>query len=320
MLVASRRQGRRVEQPLQVDSSRRWTLRPGCTPSDSIHVLDALGHHPSSPITLSADYRTLDTIAQPAHRLALCEAALNQALASPAAPGGRRAARRTSTSRGSADHGLGAEVADQLSLSSDALDGDSPGATSTDPVLLTGAPSPAASQRSATAPACSEVVLPEGDLTVAPVVDAQLGSALSRRRRRAGHRAQRRTVRSPRSFKTPSIEPGPSRGADARQRSRSCTSRRPTPPSTAHRRRSSRPSTQTSRTFVTTSSQGFARDPFSQLATLAPSFNPALVGTNGAPDDAPARRRRPRVDAGRRATSRRCCNLDRRRQLLRPGP
>ncbi len=139
----------------------------------SIAVLRLLEHHPSSAITLSADYRTLDTIASSGSKDATLRTALKKALVSPlheaiSAPpanidfGGLEA------------HGFGDEVRHQLSLSAALLKGLT-GRDVAPQVLLNGSPS-IQSLRALNRVGVLDVVLPEADLTVAPSTTLNWGA------------------------------------------------------------------------------------------------------------------------------------------------
>jgi len=56
-----------VEEPLRVELVETMDPNAWIHAKRSIAVLHLLARHPSSAISLSADYRTLDTVAQPGH-------------------------------------------------------------------------------------------------------------------------------------------------------------------------------------------------------------------------------------------------------------
>lgn len=270
-----------VDQQLRVDLVE--TMDPNALQHSkrSIAVLRLLAEHPSSAITLGADYRTLDTLASQGSKSALFRTVLRKALVSPlheaidAPPanidfGGLWA------------HGFGDEVRHQLSLSATLLK-HLTGRSVATPVLMNGAPS----IRSLTAlkqVGVKDVVLPEADLTVPPSTTLNWGAPF--RVTRAGTLTALSTD-GPLStmFADSSISTG-RRAALTLGTLAFLHFEAPNAPSP--------------RTVVIVAPiagspvsllkdvfNGFASNPFITLATLSAGFDASLVGTNGAPTTRP---------------------------------
>ncbi len=162
-----------VDQQLLVDFVETMDPSSWQHAKRSMQVLNAIGRHPMSSITLSADYRTLDSVAQTGAPNTLFRAALNKALASPlhqainAPPANIDFAEL-------AAHGLSDEVGHQLNLSSTLLK-DLTGRYVDGPVLLTGTAS-VADLKALHHAGVSDVVLPEDDLTVPPSTTLNWGA------------------------------------------------------------------------------------------------------------------------------------------------
>jgi hypothetical protein len=266
-----------VDQPLLVDYVETMDPSSWLHAKRSIQVLDTIGHHPMSSITLSADYRTLNTVAQTGTNNALFRAALNKALTSPlhqaidAPPANIDFAAL-------AEHGLGVEVGHQLNLSS-ALLKDLTGRYVDSPVLLTGAPS-VNSLKALRHAGVSDVVLPENDVAIPPSTTLNWGAPFN-----VGGAGPITVLSSDSELSAlvqdSSINPG-RRAALTLGTLAFLHFEAPDAPS-------SRtvvilaPVAQTSVKFLNDVLRGFAVNPFVTLATLAPSFDTTLVGTNGAP-------------------------------------
>ena len=266
-----------VDQPLLVDYVETMDPSSWLHATRAIQVLNAIGHHPMSAMTLSADYRTLDTVAQSGATNTLFRAALNKALASPlhqaitAPPANIDFAAL-------AAHGLGVEVGHQLNLSSTLLT-NLTGRYVDGPVLLSGVPS-VGDLKALRRSGVSDVVLSENALTVAPSSTLNWGAPFNV----AG--AGPITVLSSDSelsslVQDSSINPG-RRAALTLGTLDFLHFEAPNAPS-------SRtvvivaPVARTSARFLNDLLGGFSANPFVTLATLAPSFNTTLVATNGAP-------------------------------------
>ena len=266
-----------VDQPLLVDYVETMDPSSWLHAKRSIQVLDTIGHHPMSSITLSADYRTLNTVAQTGTNNALFRAALNKALTSPlhqaidAPPANIDFAAL-------AEHGLGVEVGHQLNLSS-ALLKDLTGRYVDSPVLITGAPS-VNSLKALRHAGVSDVVLPENDVAIPPSTTLNWGAPFN-----VGGAGPITVLSSDSELSAlvqdSSINPG-RRAALTLGTLAFLHFEAPDAPS-------SRtvvilaPVAQTSVKFLNDVLRGFAVNPFVTLATLAPSFDTTLVGTNGAP-------------------------------------
>ncbi len=270
-------QATRVDQPLLVDYVETMDPSAWQHAKRSIEVLDTIGRHPLSSLTLSADYRTLDTVAQSGAKNSLFRAALNKALASPlhqaisAPPANIDFA-------GLAAHGLGTEVAHQLTLSSSLLK-ELTGRYVDGPVLMTGSPS-VDGLKALRHAGVSDVVVPESDLSVAPSTTLNWGAPFNV----VG--AGPVTVLSSDSelstlVQDGSIDPG-RRAALTLGTLAFLHFEAPNAPSTRTVVIVT-PVARTSLKFLNDLLQGFVDNPFATLATLAPSFNRTLVGTDGAP-------------------------------------
>lgn len=267
----------RVVQPLRVDLIE--TMDPSALfhRSRAIKVLDALSRHQNAALTLSADYRTLDTIGQTGTRNTNFRAALTSALTSPL----HQAVNAPPSNidfGGLAAHGFSTEVGRQLSLSSTLLK-DFTGRYVDSPLLLSGSQSVAnlaALQRSGV----SEVVLPENDLSVPPSMTLNWGApfhlfgtgslrALSTDDPLSGLMANSLIGSGRRAALTLGIL------AFLHFEAPNATSIR-TVVLVA-------PIAETPAPFIDDLLNGFAHDPFLSLVTLAPSYDSTLIGSNGAP-------------------------------------
>jgi hypothetical protein len=270
-------QSTRVFQPLRVDLVETMDPNALVHHKRSIAVLRLLAHHPSSAITLSADYRTLDTLSHADATNTLFRSVLKKALVSPLHEA-VDAPPANIDFGGLALNGFGDQVRQQLSLSASLLKSQS-GRGVTTPVLLNGTPS-LESLRALKRVGVSQVVLPEADLTVAPSSTLNWGAPFHV----VGAGAL--TVLStdgPLStlFADGSISAG--RRAALTLGTLAFL----------HFEAPNAPSPRTVVIVVPISStpvallkdvfNGFASNPFITLATLTPSFDSALIATNGAP-------------------------------------
>ena len=266
-----------ITKPLQVallESLSRVALQH---PKRAMSVLGTLGHFASSPLTLSADYESLVAIDLNQSANAAWRSALNKALESPqhravdAPPGSIDFA-------GLSENGLTTQVPQQLSLCAGLIKALT-GVYVDSPVLLSGAQSPTSLLALAGA-GVSDVVLPENDLSTAPSSTLTWG---------APFHVEGAGSLTALSVDTPlsnlvgdtSIEPG-------RRTALTLASL-----AFLHFENPNAPASRTvvieqaigstSTIFVADLLSGLRGDPFSQLASLTPSFNSSLVGTNGAP-------------------------------------
>jgi len=266
-----------VEQQLRVDLVETMDPNALLHSKRSIAVLHLLAKHPSSAITLGADYRTLDTLASQGSKSALFRSALRKALVSPlheavdAPPanidfGGLWA------------HGFGDEVRHQLSLSATLLK-HLTGRTVATPVLLNSAPS-IQSLTTLKQIGVNDVVLPEADLTVPPSTTLNWGAPF--------HVTRAGTL-------TALSTDGPLSTLFA-DSSISTGRRAALTLGTLAFLHFEAPNAPSPRTVVIVAPiagspvsllkdvfNGFASNPFITLATLSPGFDTTLVGTNGAP-------------------------------------
>ncbi len=265
-----------VVEPLQVVLIATLTRGALSDAQHSIDVLDALGDFASSPISLSADYDTLAPIDLSPNRTPW-KAALDRALRSPT----HRAVDAPPASvdfAGLVKNGLTTQVAEQLGLSSTLLTSLT-GHLVDNPILFSGDASTASLAALAKA-AVNEIVLPESDLRVAPSDTLTWGAPFHV----AGVGSiTALSVDGPLSelVSNSSIEPG-RRAALTLATLAFLHFEEPYLPE-PRTVVVELPVASTSRTFVIDLLAGLQHDPFSKLAPLAPSFDPSLVGANGAP-------------------------------------
>jgi hypothetical protein len=266
-----------VEQPLRVDLVETMDPNAWVHAKRSIAVLHLLAHHPSSAISLSADYRTLDTVAQPGAEKTVFRTALRQAFVSPLHEA-VNAPPANIDFAGLAVNGFGDEVRHQLALSATLLksvanrDVDSP-------VLLNGTPS-LQSLRALRRAGVRDVVLPEADLTVAPSTTLTWGAPFHVEG--VGGLSVLSTD-GPLStlFADSSISAG-RRAALTLGTLAFLHFEAPDAPA-ARTVVIVAPISQTSVAILKDVFNGFASNPFITLATLTPSFDASLVASNGAP-------------------------------------
>jgi hypothetical protein len=270
-----------VDQQLRVDVVETMDPNAWVHAQRSIAVLQLLAHHPSSAITVSADYRTLDTVTHAGSQETLFHTALRGALVSPLHEA-VNAPPANIDFGGLAVHGFGDEVRHQLSLSA-SLFKHLTGRDVDTPVLLNGTPS-LQSLRALKHAGVRDVLLNEADLTVAPSstlnwgapfhVDAAAGltalssdGPLSTLFADTSINSGRRAALTLGTlaflhFEAPDA-PAPRTVVIIAPISRSPVA------------------------FLKDVLNGFASNPFITLATLAPSFDASLVATNGAPASRP---------------------------------
>ena len=266
-----------VAQPIQVALVETLDPSAWTHARRSIPVLDTIAAHSSSVITLSADYRTLSHIQATTQLGSEFQAALDRALASPrhriidAPPSFVDFA-------GLASNGLGSEVHSQLSLASGLLT-TLTGHYIDGPVLLSGTPS-AGSIAALGHAGVSDVVVPEESLSVAPSATLNWGAPFHVQ----GVPAVTTLVSDgPLSalMIDQSIEPG-LRSVLTLATLDFLHFEAPFAPQPRTVVMIA-PVARTSALFITDLLNGFHHNAFTHLATLSPSFNSALVGTNGAP-------------------------------------
>ena len=266
-----------VEEPLRVELVETMDPNAWIHAKRSIAVLHLLARHPSSAISLSADYRTLDTVAQPGSMNTLFHTALREAFVSPLHEA-VNAPPANIDFGGLAAHGFGDEVRQQLGLSATLLKSLT-GRDTDSPVLLNGTPSPQ-SLRALKRAGIRDVVLPEADLSVAPSTtlywgapfhvagaggitalstDGPLSTLFADTSIGAGRRAALTLgTLAFLHFEAPDAEAPRAVVIVA-------------------------PISQTSVAILKDVLNGFASNPFITLATLTPSFADDLVATTGAP-------------------------------------
>jgi len=266
-----------VEQPLRVDLVETMDPSARVHAKRSIAVLDLLAHHPSSAISLSADYRTLDTVAQPGAENTLFHSALRQAFVSPLHEA-VDAPPANIDFGGLAVNGFVGEVRHQLTLSASLLKSLA-GRDVDSPVLLNGAPS-LQSLRALRRAGVRDVILPEADLTVAPSSTLNWGAPFHVEG--VGGLSVLSTD-GPLStlFADTSISAG-RRAALTLGTLAFLHFEAPDAPA-ARTVVIVAPISQTSVAILKDVFNGFASNPFITLSTLTPSFDASLVATNGAP-------------------------------------
>jgi hypothetical protein len=266
-----------IAKPLDVGFIETLTPSALTHPKRSLDVLNTIGHFAASPLTLSANYEALAAMELSPTQSTSWRTALVKALASPlhrvvAAPPG------AIDFAGLVANGLTTQVPQQLTLSENLLTSLT-GRYVDGPVLLSGTQSPASLLALAGA-GVSDVVLPEGDLTVPPSNTLTWGAPFHVEG--AGN-VSALSVDGPLSalVSDTSIEPG--------RRAALTLATLAFLHFEAPYARSSRtvvieaPVVSTSKTFVSDLLTGLRHDPFSRLTTLTPSFNSSLIGTDNSP-------------------------------------
>jgi hypothetical protein len=239
-------------------------------------TLDALGNYSSLPLAISANYEALASIDLGSHTT-LWQSSLDRALQS--------AEHRAVTAppnnvdfAGLAANGLSTQVTQQFTLSSELLTALT-GHYTDDPVIINGSHT-SADLLALDKAGFNEVVLPEGDLNVAP--SSTLGWGAPFRVAGAGTVTAVSTDGPLSSLVTDSsIEPG-RRAALTLATLAFLHYEAPYAPA-SRTVVIEAPVTELSTTFVNDLLSGFNDDAFSQLTPLSTSFSPSLIGTNGAP-------------------------------------
>ena len=266
-----------VEQPLRVDLVETMDPSAWVHAKRSIAVLHLLAHHPSSAISLSADYRTLDELARSGAQNTLFRTALRYALVSPLHEA-VNAPPANIDFGGLATNGFGDEVRHQLSLSASLMKSLA-GRGVDSPVLLNGTPS-LQSLRALKRAGVRDVVLPEADLSVAPSTTLNWGAPFHVEGA-GGLTALSTDAPLSTLFADTSIGAG-RRAALTLGTLAFLHFEAPDAPATRTVVIVA-PISQTSVAILKDVFNGFASNPFITLATLTPSFESSLVATNGAP-------------------------------------
>jgi hypothetical protein len=266
-----------VDQPLRVDVVETMDPNAFQDAKRSIAVLHLLSQHPSSAITLSADYRLLNTLLLPGTTNTLFHAALRKALVSPlheavVAPPANI------DFGGLAIHGFGDEVRQQLSLGATLLKALT-GRSVNSPLLINGTPS-LQSLRALEHAGIGQVVLPEADLTVAPSTTLNWGAPFHVDG--AGALTALSTD-GPLSTLYADTTIGAGRRAALTLGTLAFLHfEAPNAPATRTVVIVA-PISESPVSFLKDILNGFASNPFITLATLTPSFESSLIATNGAP-------------------------------------
>jgi Family of unknown function (DUF6049) len=266
-----------VDQQLRVDVVETMDPNAWVHAKRSIAVLHLLAHHPSSAITVSADYRTLDSVSHPGAQETLFHTALSTAFVSPLHEA-LNAPPANIDFGGLAVNGFGDEVRQQLALSA-TLFKSLTGRGVDAPVLLTGTPS-LESLRALKRVGVRDVVLPEADLTVAPSSTLNWGAPFHLTGA-AGLTALSSDGPLSTLFADTSISDG-RRAALTLGTLAFLHFEAPDAPA-PRTVVIVAPISRSPVAFLKDVLNGFASNPFITLATLAPSFDPSLVATNGAP-------------------------------------
>jgi len=270
-------QSTRVEQQLRVDVVETMDPSAWAHAKRSIAVLHLLAHHPSSAITLSADYRTLDTVMRSGSQEALFHTALRDALVSPLHEAVNSPPANIDFA-GLAQHGFGDEVRHQLSLT-DAFFKSLTGRDVDAPILLTGAPS-LQSLRALKRVGVRDVVLSEADLTVAPSSTLNWGAPFH-----IDGAGNLTALSSDGPLSTLFADTSIDTGRRAALTLGTLAFLHFEAPNAPAPRTVVivAPISRSSVAFLKNVLNGFASNPFITLATFAPSFDASLVATNGAP-------------------------------------
>ena len=274
-------QSTEVEQPLRVDLVETMDPSAWVHAKRSIAVLHLLAHHPSSAISLSADYRTLDTVSQPGSQNTLFRTALREAFVSPLHEA-VNAPPANIDFGGLAVHGFGDEVRHQLSLSASLMKHLTSRAVDS-PVLLNGTPS-LQSLRALKRVGVRDVVLPEADLTAAPSTTLNWGAPFY-----VGGVGGVTALSTDGPLSTLFADTAISAGRRSALTLGTLAFLHFEAPNAPAARTVVivAPISQTSVALLKDVFNGFASNPFITLATLTPSFEDSLVATNGAPATRP---------------------------------
>ena len=270
-------QASQVSKPIKVDFIA--TLAPSAWNHRirSIATLEALHDFPLARVTLGADYRTLNIIQATTPEAMAFRAALDLALLSHlhdavSAPPGNI------DFGGLAANGLSSQVAQQISLSG-ALLKSITGRSVEGPVLLSGSPSLTSITALAGAKV-ADVILPEGDLSVAPSTTLNWGAPFHIQGAAAITAISTDSALSA-LVTDSSIEPG-RRAALVLGTLAFLHFEAPNAP-TSRSVVIEAPIASTPAAFITDFLRGFSHNPFVSLSSLTPTFTSTLIGTNGAP-------------------------------------
>ena len=274
-------QSTRVDQALRVDVVETMDPNALVHANRSVAVLHLLAQHPSSAITLSADYRLLNTLLHPGATNTIFHTELRKALVSPLHEA-VDAPPANIDFGGLAVHGFGDEVRQQLSLSATLLKS----LTSRDvttPVLINGTPS-LQSLRALKRLGVSEVVLPEADLKVAPSTTLNWGAPFH-----VVGAGSLTALSTDGPLSTLYADTAISAGRRAALTLGTLAFLHFEAPNAPAARTVviEAPIAESPVGFLKDILNGFASNPFITLATLTPSFESSLVATNGAPATRP---------------------------------
>jgi hypothetical protein len=239
-------------------------------------TLDSLGHYSSLPLTISANYEALANIDLSSHAT-LWQESLDRTLQSAEHRAVAAPPNNVDFAGLAANH-LGTQVTQQFTLSSELITALT-GRYTDDPVIINGSHTSADLLALDTA-GFNEAVLPESDLNVAP--SSTLGWGAPFHVAGAGSLTALSTDGPLSSLVTDSsIEPG-RRAALTLATLAFLHYEAPYAPA-SRTVVIEAPLNELSTTFVNDLLGGLSHDPFSQLTSLSSSFNPSLIGTDGAP-------------------------------------
>jgi hypothetical protein len=274
-------QSTRVDQQLRVDVVETMDPNAFVHAKRSTAVLHLLAQHPSSAITLSADYRLLNYLRQPGAKNTLFHTALRKALVSPLHEA-IDAPPANIDFGGLAAHGFGDEVHQQLALS-DTLLKSLTNRYVTTPVLINGTPS-LQSLRALRHAGVDEVVLPEADMVVAPSTTLNWGAPF-----RVDGAGSLTALSTDGPLSTLFADTAISTGRRAALVLGTLAFLHFEAPNAPAPRTVviEAPISESPVAFLKDVLNGFASNPFITLATLTPSFQNSLIATNGAPATRP---------------------------------
>jgi hypothetical protein len=270
-------QSSQVVQPLRVDFIE--TMDPSAFEhlGRSIAVLKAIGEHGTSALTLSADYRTLETVKQSGDEQSAFRAALKKALTSPVHQV-VNAPPSNIDFGGLQQHGFGLQINNQLTLSSRLLNSLT-GRYVDSPLLLSGTPS-IATLKALNHNGDTNVVLPETGLTVAPSNTLKWGAPFH-----VTGSGPLVALATDSPLSTLVADPAIGSGRRAALTLGTLAFLHFEAPDAVSARTVviETPIAKTPVAFVDDLLNGLAGNPYVTLTTLAPSFDSALIATNGAP-------------------------------------
>jgi hypothetical protein len=263
--------------PLQVAYVQTLTTASLQNPLHSMSVLTSLGNYPNVPLTLSADYVTLASIDASLTEGTAWRTALDKAVASvqhrviDAPPGDIDFA-------GLVTNKLTTQVPQQLSLSANLLH--SLTGKFVDGAVLLSGPQSSASLSALAGAGVSDVVVPESDLAQAPSSTTTWGEPFTPS---GVPGVTTLSADGPLSMFVTNNNVEPGRRAAMTLATLSFLDLENPNATTQRTVVIESPIAATSTAFDADLFKGLENDPLSELASLAPSFDTSLIGTNGSP-------------------------------------